>query len=172
MNIISLIRNKNKILFLIIPIFLFCSCNSKEQSPEYKVAEEYVKFKNYNIVSFKGIKTEYTITKQKLIRLPYNIMWGLQDVNVKDYLNKKVRVIELIVTNHPLTEKIINSESNSICLYLLLIDNNIVGGYSLPSDYTVGGFYSIDGETIEEKTGMSFDKWRNWWVAFIDSLKD
>ena len=169
----NLSRNIYIILTLITLIFLFNSCNSKKEDKEYKIAESYVNSVNYKMVSYKGIKNEYILTKKNLAKPPYYIIWGMQDnIDIKDFLNKKVSVIELIVTDHPLMEKIKNYKYKSIRLYLLLVDDNIVGGYSTTLNSTDGGLYSINGNTLEEKTGMSFQKWRAWWIDLIDSLED
>ncbi|MEG6616389.1 hypothetical protein V6C27_08160 [Peptococcaceae bacterium 1198_IL3148] len=46
----------------------------------------------------------------------------------------------------------------------MLSDGKIIGGYSCPNANVVGAsYYSIDGRTLEEVTGLSFQQWQENW---------
>lgn len=45
----------------------------------------------------------------------------------------------------------------------MLSEGNIIGGYSYPNANVSGAFSSIDGKTLEEVTGLSFQQWQDNW---------
>ena len=45
----------------------------------------------------------------------------------------------------------------------MLCECNIIGGYSYPNADVTGAFSSIDGKTLEEVTGLSFQQWQDNW---------
>jgi hypothetical protein len=64
------------------------------------------------------------------------------------------------VKNHPL-EKIYNVNTN---VYALVSDGQVIGGTSFPDGDFVGGCYSLDGKTLEEVTGLSYQEWCSEWA--------
>ena len=48
-------------------------------------------------------------------------------------------------------------------VYVMLCECNIIGGYSYPNADVTGAFSSIDGKTLEEVTGLSFQQWQDNW---------
>lgn len=38
----------------------------------------------------------------------------------------------------------------------MFVDGDIIGGYSYPNAYVSGAFSSLDGESLEELTGLNF----------------
>lgn len=51
----------------------------------------------------------------------------------------------------------------------MLSDDKIVGGYSFPDEKMVGSVYSLDGKTLEEVTGLSFQQWEENWKKKYDN---
>lgn len=45
----------------------------------------------------------------------------------------------------------------------MLYEGNIIGGYSYPNDGSIGSIRSIDGKTLKEVTGLSFQQWQDKW---------
>lgn len=43
----------------------------------------------------------------------------------------------------------------------MLSEGNAIGGYSYPNADVVGTYSSIDGKTLEEVTGLSFQEWQD-----------
>ncbi len=49
-------------------------------------------------------------------------------------------------------------------MYIFMIsDSKVVGGYSYPNAHVLGSFSSLDGKTLEEVTGLSFQEWSENW---------
>ena len=45
----------------------------------------------------------------------------------------------------------------------MLSDNKVIGGYSYPNEDIAGNFSSLEGKTIEEVTGLTFQEWIKEW---------
>ncbi|MCT4509291.1 MAG: DUF4830 domain-containing protein [Tepidibacter sp.] len=128
-----------------------------------KTAEEYIKTKGYVITTRKGEINRYTLEKNKLYggteTIPYQQSWAVQKVNPDDYLGKEIIIYCFTVKKHPL-EKIYNVDTN---LYIIICDGKVIGGYSYPNANICGAVDSLDGETLEEVTGLNFQQWRERW---------
>jgi len=137
------------------------SCQS--HTDNYNSALRFIEDKGYKVVA-DGTKTpDYILTKDDLIKLPYMQYWGVQKVNPLNYTNKTIQTYRFIVTNHPLDTLIGNSKKQTI-VFIMLGDNRVIGGYSIPDNSSVGSVYSIDGKTIEQLTGMQFIDWTSQWI--------
>ena len=155
-------KNRFKIVIsLFLLLFIMSSCQS--HTDNYNSALRFVEDKGYNVVS-DGTKTpDYILTKEDLIKLPYMQYWGVQSVNPLDYTNKTIQTYRFIVTNHPLDTLIGNSIKQTV-VFIMLCDNRVIGGYSIPNNSSVGSVYSIDGKTVEQLSGMQFIDWTSQWI--------
>lgn len=126
--------------------------NKRNELSKMKTASQsYLENKGYQIVSYEGRAESYELTKQKIISLPYMIYWGLQPVDPSKYFGKTINVEKFIVKNHPLTQG--------------EVDGQPIGGTSYPhGDTSDGGYWSVDGKTLEELQSKPFQDWREEWV--------
>jgi len=128
------------------------------------ITEDYVKSQGYKIITHLGEKDKYTLEKLMLygsnVSGLYGQIWGVQKVDPDKYFGKQITVYGFKVKNHPL-EKIYNVEKTSI--YIMICDDKVIGGYSIPDMDYDGGFYSLDGKTLEEVTGLSCTQWAEEW---------
>lgn len=146
-------------------IFILTGCKTgelKNQQPnnaESKIATKYLKDKNYIIVSNEGKVDEYILEKEDLLKLPYQMYWGIQNIDVSKFLKKNIKTFKFIVKEH-------NNDKTQTIVWVMISDNNVAGGYSVPfnKNSVKGNVYSIDGKTLEEITGMTFQDWREQWV--------
>ncbi|WP_028609696.1 hypothetical protein [Paenibacillus harenae] len=121
-------------------------------------SRSYLENKGYQIVSYDGRAESYELTKQKIISLPYMMYWGLQLVDPSKYFGKTINVEKFIVKNHPLAK-------GKVDIYLYEVDGQPIGGTSYPhGDTSDGGYWSIDGKTIEELQPKSYQDWSMEWV--------
>ena len=154
---------------LIIVFLLGCSqklIDKNIPSDNEKVAEEFIKSKGYEIIEFKDKLAEYTLEKSKIVggieAIPYQQIWGVQQLEPDIYFGKEIETYEFIVKNHPL-EKNDENVDNGVKLYIMISDNKVIGGYSYPNADVTGSFSSLEGKTIEEVTGLTFQEWLEKW---------
>jgi hypothetical protein len=160
---------KKVVLILIgLIIVTFVGCTKKVTGDE-KTAEEYVKAQGYKITSYNGEIQKYTLDKSKIYgsteAIPYIQAWSVQKVEPDKYFGKEVTVYGFTIKNHPLQEKDKNAK-NGVKLYLMLSEGKVIGGNSIPNTDEVllgSTCYSLDGKTLEEVTGLSYQLWdENW----------
>jgi len=156
-----------RLLFVLIwlILFTFIGCTEKVTGDE-KIAEDYVKSQGYKTIARNGEITKYTIEKSKLYggteTIPYQQMWAVQKVEPDKYFGKEITIYGFTVKDHPLQKR----DSNAIQgveLCVMLEDGKVIGGYSYPNDEVCGGYNSLDGKTLEEVTGLSFQQWQEEW---------
>ena len=127
------------------------------------IQEEYLKGKKFNIISSNGISLSYVLDKEMLREIPCSITWGIQNIDVQNYIGKNIDVYSYIVNNHKLDSY---GDMNQTFVFLIICEKKIIGGYSIPYDSKplYAGVYSIDGGTFEEVTGIDYQEWINKWV--------
>ncbi|SEP12311.1 hypothetical protein SAMN04487895_12247 [Paenibacillus sophorae] len=156
-------RFSNITLIIGLVLLILSGCG-KNITGDEKTAEKYVTAQGYNITSSKGEVYSYTLDKGKLFgsteSVPYQQAWGVQKAEPDTYFGKQIIIYQFTVSNHPL-EKIYQAKSN---LYIMLCEGKVVGGYSFPDvDGLAGAVYSLNGKTLEEVTGLSYQEWRDKW---------
>jgi len=157
-----------KILVVLIGLMLFTVtvCTIKVTTDE-NTAVTYVKAQGYKITAQKGEVLKYTLEKSKLYgaidTIYFQEVWGVQMVEPEMYLSKEITVYGFTVKNHPLEK--IYKESKGANVFIMLSGGKAIGGYSSPNtdELIIGGAYSLDGKTLEEVTGLSYQQWcENW----------
>ncbi len=141
------------------------SINNEISNDNEKVAEEFINSKGYEIVEFKGELEKYTLDKNKLVGsegIPYSQMWAVQEIEPDIYFGKEIEIYEFLVEKHPL-EEIYEDTTDGVNLYIMVCDNKIIGGYSYPNADVFGAYYSLEGKTLEEVTGLTFKEWQEEW---------
>jgi hypothetical protein len=163
------------IMFIALTIFIFAGCAKKATGDE-KTAEEYVKAQGYKITSYNGEVQRYTLDKSKLYggthTIPYQQVWSVQKVEPDKYFGKEIVVYGFLVKNHPLQSRDENAK-NGVKLVIMLSEGKVIGGSSLPYTGDVvpaGGYYSLEGKTLEEVTGLSFSQWSESWKKKYENL--
>lgn len=135
-------------------------------SSEKSIMTKYLNDKKYNILEYNGKIADYTLDKGMLVldtlNTPYIEIWSVQSVDPADYFGKEIKFYQFIVNNHIL-DNLCDKKSTVVCV--MMCEGKIIGGYSVPNyDQTVpGGLYSIDGKTLEELTGMTYNHWSDSW---------
>ncbi|MEC0246523.1 hypothetical protein P4H65_12065 [Paenibacillus chitinolyticus] len=128
----------------------------------------YLQNKGYKVLAADGKVEEYEISKQKLTQMPYMIYWGLQERDPIVYIDKKVEIYKYVVNNHPLdTYNPPGTKSQRKTeLFIYVIDGEIVGGTSYPKiePEQDGGYWSLEGKTIEEVQKKDYETWRQEWL--------
>ena len=154
--------------FILIMVVLFIAgCSKVAKSIETDINEisiRYLEDRDYKIVSSQGKIFEYVLKKEDLLYPPYQKQWALQNVSPEDYVDKNIIIYETIVKNHIL-DGIEGNNKNQTMVKIMIVDNQVIGGYAIP-DYGIphyGGVFSLDGKTIEEITGTSFQQWQAEW---------
>ncbi|EKQ57103.1 MULTISPECIES: DUF4830 domain-containing protein [unclassified Clostridium] len=156
-----------KLVFILFTLmtFIFTGCTPQITGDE-KIAEEFIKSKGYTITARKGQIQKYVLEKNKLYggtkTIPYQQSWAVQTVEPDKYFGKEITVYGFTVKNYPMQKEDKNAE-DGVNVYVMLSDGKIIGGYSYPNADVVGAFSSIDGKTLEEVTGLSFQQWKDNW---------
>ena len=130
-----------------------------------KTAEDYVKSQGYIVTARKGEINKYILEKNKLYgateTLQYQQMWAVQKVEPDKYFGKEITIYGFTVNNHP--SENIYKENEGANVFIMLLEGKVIGGYSFPNAQVVGAVYSLDGKTLEEVTGLSYQQWgENW----------
>ncbi|MCQ6563847.1 hypothetical protein [Paenibacillus mendelii] len=149
-----------KIWISLLLLIFSLGCNERNEIPkEQSVLQSYLESKGYQVISYEGRGYRYELTKQKIIELPYMMYWGLQSVDPSDYFGKTINIEQFIVTNHPLSE-------GEVDVAVFEVEGQPIGGTSQPhGDPSYGGYWSLDGHTLEELQPKSFQEWRKEWVV-------
>jgi hypothetical protein len=153
-------------------LLIVMGCSKAAFSGDEITAEEFVKSQGYKINARKGEVQKYTLEKNKLIggmNIPYQQSWGVQKIEPDKYFGKEITVYGFTVSNHPL-KKIY--KINTI-VFIMLAEGKVIGGYAFPDAEMVGAYYSLDGKTLEELTGLSFKDWsENWSKKYANEVED
>ncbi|MCR8645714.1 hypothetical protein NV379_24035 [Paenibacillus sp. N1-5-1-14] len=146
-------------------LFLLIGCN---QIPKDRLtAKLFLEQKGYKMVSYEGHPENYELTSEKLIAMPYMMVWGLQQLNPKSYIGKMIHVEKFIVSNHPLSR-------GNVVVNVFEVEGKPVGGTSIPysdSNFVMaGGCWSLEGKSLEEIQGetfqsKTFQEWRADWIS-------
>lgn len=159
------------LILIVLMLFSFVGCTQKATGDE-KTAEEFVKAQGYFITARKGTVDKYILEKSKLYggpgTIPYQQIWSVQTEEPDQYFGKKIVTVGFTVKNHPL-QKRDSTAKNGVNVYIMLTDGKVIGGYSYPDADVAGGFTSLDGKTMEEMTGLSYQQWyENWKKKYGD----
>ncbi|MDQ0192302.1 hypothetical protein [Paenibacillus wynnii] len=142
---------------------IFVGCGRQVAGDE-KIARQYVEEQGYDVDFQLGEVYSYTLDKSKLFgsteSLPFQQAWGVQQAEPDLYFGKKVIIYGFTVSDHPLDE-IYHAKTN---VYVMLSEGKVIGGYSFPDvEGMAGSYYSVDGKTLEEVTGLSYSEWSEKW---------
>lgn len=155
--------------FVVIVFAMFYGQNVLFESPRQAdnnsiKASRYLEDKGYRIISSNSLVSENVLLKEDLLKLPFNKYWGLQSVNPSDYLYKTIQTYSFIVKDHPLDNYKGNKDKQT-AIWVMVCGNEIIGGYSSPvtEEDLYGGVYSLEGKTLEEATGLSYQEWQRQW---------
>jgi len=150
-----------------------CESNSDpDLSPEERTAISYLKKQKYKIVERLGEGSRYVLEREMLSREPYSSIWAVQRTSPEPYFGKTIVSYGFIVTNHPLEKlysNIRDKDDFDVEVTVMLSEGHVIGGTSFPvlksGDLLAGVPYSLDGEDLEEITGMNYDEWLEVWKA-------
>jgi hypothetical protein len=166
----------NKLLFALIGlIFLtFVGCTERivvdnktaAVTGDEKTAIDFINLQGYTVTAKKGERQRYVLEKSKLYgegTMIYQQVWGVQTVKPDKYFGKEIVVYGFTVKNHPMQKSDKEHTKNGVNVYIMLSEGKVIGGYSYPNADVAGAFSSLDGKTLEEITGLSFQEWRDNW---------
>lgn len=161
------------LILIVLVLFSFVGCAQKATGDE-KTAEDFVNAQGYTITARKGTLQKYVLKKSKLNiqgeidNLEYIQAWSVQTVEPDQYFGKKIVIVGFTVKNHPL-QKRDSTAKNGVNVYIMLTDGKVIGGYSYPDADVAGWLSSLDGKTMEEMTGLSYQQWyENWKKKYDD----
>jgi hypothetical protein len=158
-------RKIASIIFIIVVLsFLFSGCGNSNEKKDQQLVKAFLKEKGYSIVCIDEKSSTYTLKKVDLLKLPYQMYWGVQTVDAGNYIGKIIKTYRTIVKNHPL-DKARNNNKGQTVVWVMVCEDRVVGGYALPDydEMVSGGVYSLEGKTLEEVTGMTLHDWVEMW---------
>ncbi|GKS12901.1 hypothetical protein YDYSY3_39010 [Paenibacillus chitinolyticus] len=132
--------------------------------------EKYLLEKDLTVVKNMGEEKQYILTRDKLTHLPYMALWGVQNKDVTPYINKEITSKSYIVKNKSLASKLDLRKNDKLKATLLIVDQQIVGGYLLitntdPAEIPAGLGFSLTGGDIEELSKKDFQTWQQDWIS-------
>ncbi|MBD2869060.1 hypothetical protein IDH41_10755 [Paenibacillus sp. IB182493] len=139
------------------------AANEEKQVPlrdsRANASQALLEAKDYKVNSYEGVAHSYTLTKEKLTELPYMMYWGLQSVDPLNYVGKEIIIDKFVVEDHPLAK-------GKVEVYVYSSEGQPFGGTSVPyRRRDDGGYWSMDGKTLEEIQPKSFQEWQKAWMA-------
>ncbi|WP_312112929.1 hypothetical protein [Brevibacillus reuszeri] len=148
-----------KYLLSILSLLFLMGCTDSSDIPkEQSALKDFLENRGYQVISYEGLAETYELTKEKITELPYIMYWGLQSVEPALYFSKTINVEKFLVKNHPLSK-------GEVDVYVYEVDGQPIGGTSFPhGEKLAGGFWSLDGKTLEELQTKSFQDWRTDWI--------
>ncbi len=163
------------VLVLFLSIFIFTACSPTPDKNLGKVnneshteitadetADEFITKKGYEVIGDASQQSSYVLEKEMLREMPYNMYWSVQDANPTDFLGKEIATIGFEVRNHPLQE----IYDSTAMIFVMLAEGKAIGGYSWPKKEGLAGWvYTVDGKTLEEKTGLTYGQWLDDWQS-------
>lgn len=143
-----------------------------------KMAKTFLEDQGYSVLEYIGSSQIYyhrgTISFNDIKKL------ALIDLNYENLLDKPLTVEGYLVTNHPLDSSLKRIYEtlksgltyrfkviypNMTRVYIVKYDDEVLGGYSLVCHQGMlllgSQVYTLDGKTIEEKSELTYDEWRD-----------
>lgn len=153
---------KKLLLILVLPLVLFFGCSKTIESK----LEDKLEDMGYKSVKYTGevIQMRITNKEDQYRELATAQFWELQELDISKYEGKSIDYYIFYVKNHPLAEK--SNKSGYTLLWVGVYNEKFIGGVSEPflSYDLEGRGYSLDGKTLDEVTGIPFDKWKENWI--------
>lgn len=139
---------------------------------EAEAALALLKEKGYRVQSAYGKAATYVLEPDLMTTEPYRSVWAVQEVKPEAYWGQTVAAHSFVVSDHPLEQtyaSLFASRNYETVVTVLSVDGLAIGGVSSPVDkdgaLMLGGTYSLDGRTLEEMTGGSYEEWLAEWQA-------
>ncbi|WP_145410643.1 hypothetical protein [Paenibacillus xylanexedens] len=154
----------NQRMCILLLLLLLIGCSTSKIIENDLMVEQYVLDRGYTIVQNEGIVHEYILDKKQLMEMPYVQYWSVQDVDPLMYVDEKISTSKFTVSGHPLDDNSKN-ENQQTNVYIMSSATGIIGGYSSPthSEMNDGWVCTIDGQTLEQHTGISYSAWLEQW---------
>lgn len=98
-------------------------------------------------------------------------LWAVQQTEPESYLGKEIVTYDFIVSGHPLEKKfasIYKQNNYDTSVMVMFADGKVIGGGSTPKSKNklivmTGGYYALNGDSLEEVTNMSYSEWLEEW---------
>ncbi|MFB9326773.1 hypothetical protein ACFFSY_12680 [Paenibacillus aurantiacus] len=131
-----------------------CSGGGAEGSPE---ATAYLESKGYQNVQQEGRVVRYVINGRLLSQSPTMEQWGLQNVDPSAYFGQTIAIERYAATGSAIRE-------GKVSVSVFMAGNKPVGGFvTVPGEEGIN--YSLEGKTLEEVSGKSYEAWKQEWLA-------
>ncbi|MCI3926874.1 hypothetical protein MO973_42555 [Paenibacillus sp. TRM 82003] len=165
-------RNRSRVGALLLATVLAallaggCDGVPKPDVPSRDAPAAFVEALGYDILEDRGTIHSYVFESarftDKFAAYPTMILWGVQRVKPEPYLGKLLEFHQFLVGGHPLATRYDDADT---VVNVIVCEGDIIGGTSFPDiEGLMGAAYSIDGKTLEEMTGLSYEEFRNQWV--------
>ncbi len=152
-------------IMIVTAIVIAAGCRNDVVSDE-RTAEQYVEKQGYAIITRDDKVKKYVLDGSKLYgsedSVLYQQTWGVQKEEPDSYIGKEIAVYGFTVRNHPL-EAIYQRETH---IAVMMCEGKVIGGTSFPVQQgalLMGWPYSLDGKTLEEVTGLTYQEWSDRW---------
>ncbi|MEK3683652.1 hypothetical protein [Paenibacillus sp. FSL R10-2736] len=165
---------KTVFIMMGIILLLFTACNKKDSNriqDDERAAAEYVNSLGYKIIVNEGETSRYTLSREMFSDLSYMKLWAVQQTEPESYLGKETVTYDFIVSGHPLEKKfasIYKQNNYDTSVMVMFADGKVIGGGSTPKSKNklivmTGGYYALNGDSLEEVTNMSYSEWLEEW---------
>ncbi|GBF73811.1 hypothetical protein PA598K_02132 [Paenibacillus sp. 598K] len=147
--------------------------------PEAASALAMLTERGYRVQSAFGKAASYVLEPHLMTTEPYRSVWAVQEVKPEAYWGQTVAAHSFVVSDHPLEQtyaSLFASRDYETVVTVLCVDGLAIGGVSSPVDkdgaLMLGGTYSLDGKTLEEVTGGSYEEWLTKWQAMYGDANE
>lgn len=131
-----------------------CTGGGEEGSPE---AVAFLESKGYTNIRQEGRVVRYVVNGRLLSNTPTMEQWGLQDVDPSAYFGQTIAIERYAATGSPIRE-------GEVSVSVFMSGDEPLGGFmAVPDEDGIG--YSLEGKTLEEVSGKSYEAWKKDWLA-------
>jgi len=109
----------------------------------------------------KGVTEKHIFEKSMIQNSIFAQTWSVAKVEPDKYFGKQITVYEFTVKNHPL--EILYKKSKGTNIRIMISEGKVIGGYSQYNDDVLNDFCSLDGKSLYEVTGLSYQQWQESW---------
>ncbi|MBH5319056.1 hypothetical protein I6N90_14715 [Paenibacillus sp. GSMTC-2017] len=142
-------------------LIMLAGCGGDEKS-EPSAAVHFLESKGYSIIKQQDDVVRYVLNEEMLIRMPDMVQWGLlEGVDPAVYIGKTIEVERYTATGSLAIE-------GEAIITVFLSDGKSIGGFETvlvkSSNNDAEGMFSLDGKTLQEVSGKSFEAWQRDWL--------
>jgi hypothetical protein len=162
------------IISLLLVLFIAGCSQVNSESQKGDIAKKFLEEKGYIVIKHETSVEPFILTEKDLSETQQMQIWQVQNHDVEDFIGKKIYGEIFVIENHPLDKYEYGTAKGlgKTQVYLMIVDDEIIGGTSSPitEETLYGALYSLEGITFEEL--YPNENWRDWADKWIEKYRN